>query len=153
MNSHISLRTSFALVGVAAIFLTACDSGAQPAPQVQEQPTMPAVPGVQPLTADQLASLDKVFAEARVWIEQARAARVAGEEAMRAGDMDMQAAIPHFQEAIPLYRKSSQHVEEWIEPDFGKITEAQRDAFLRSYLSELNKWQKEMASMGKVPPK
>lgn len=152
MNSHISLRT-FALVGAAAIFLTACDSGSKQAAPVQQQPAQPAVPGVPDLTPDQRAAIEKVFAEARVWVEQARAARLAGEEAMRAGDMDMQAAIPHFQEAIPLYRKSSQHVEDWIEPDFGKITEAQRDAFLRSYLSELNKWQKEMASMGKVPPK
>lgn len=139
-----------AALGAAVTATTACDSGSKPAP-VPEQPAAPAQPGVPALTADQMASVRKVFDEARVWAEQAKQHRLAGEEAMRSGGMA--AAIPHFQEAIPLYRRSSQHVEEWIEPDFGRITEEQRDAYLRPFLNELHTWQKEMASMGKVPPK
>jgi hypothetical protein len=153
--TRLSVLASLALLGGVFLGSTACDSGTPAPAPVQEEPlAAPEAPGVPALTTAQIDAVKKTFEEARVWIEEARRHREAGEAAMRSGDgVDMQAAIPHFQEAIPLYRKASQHVEEWIEPDFGKVTEEQRDAFLRPELHELSKWQKEMASMGKVPPK
>lgn len=151
MNRLRTLAT-LAVVASASLAAVACGPGKKPAPAAQPAPsTQPAKPGVPALTAAQMSSIKKVFDEARVWAEEARKHRLAGEEAMRADGP--QAAIPHFQEAKPLYFRASQHVEEWIEPDFGKITVEQRDAYLGPELHELSKWQHEMASMGKVPPK
>jgi len=143
-----------ALVAAASITLTACDSGSSaPAPTVQPaQPTQPTGPTVAPLTAAQMTKMQAAFTEARAIIATARSHREAGEAAGKAGN-GVQDAIPHYQEAKPLYREAFQVVEEWIEPDLGIVTDGQVDEFLRPEVAELHKWQKESASMGKVPPK
>ncbi len=143
--------SALALLGAACLIATACDSGSSKPAPVAPQATTPRKPGVPALTATQLAAISTTFAEGRVWAEQADALQRKGIEAERADGI--QAAIPFYQEARPLYRRASQHVEEWVEPDLGRITQEQVDAFLGTELRELSRWQKANMSMGKFPPK
>jgi hypothetical protein len=61
-----------------------------------------------------------------------------------------EAANDIYVKARDLYRQATESTEEWIEPELGKVTEAQVKDHLGSMLNERGAWVKESASMGKL---
>ncbi len=139
-----------ALALAAVALLPAC-SEQKPAPVAPPPTNVSGKKPVPALSQDAMKQLESAFAEARKLVEEASKHRLAGEAKARAGEPSD--AYPEYQEAVPLYREAAQTVEEWITPDFDKVTQEQIDAYLKPYVQEVARWQKERERMGKVPPK
>lgn len=116
----------------------------KPAPKpVASKPTLSP-----PLSAAQKTAMEKSFNAARELVKQARGLRTQAEAIEKT--QTREAANDIYVKARDLYRQATESTEEWIEPELGKVTEAQLKDHLGSMLSERGTWVKENASMGKL---
>lgn len=117
----------------------------KPAP-VKPAPAKPSL--APPLSDAQKAAMEKCFNAARELVKQARGLRTQAEAIEKT--QTREAANDIYVKARDLYRQATESTEEWIEPELGKVTEAQVKDYLGSMLSERGAWVKENASMGKL---
>jgi hypothetical protein len=146
-----------AALAVLATLSSACNQKAPappapppaPAPAAQPKPAGPKPPEPPPKLSDtQMGALQLAFKSARQQVEEARKLKREGEAIERS--KSRQEANDTYVKAKELYRKATESTEEWIEPDLGKVTAAQVDAYLTAWRDERGKWIKEMSDLGKV---
>lgn len=153
------MKTILALALVAAVGAAAgCRKKEPPAPppapapeppKPAPKPAAPAKPALAPpLTPAQKAEMERVFAEARKLVTQAMKLKSEGELIERS--QGREAANDTLVKARDLFREACEMTEDWIEPELGKVTEAQVKDHLSAYFDERGKWQKLNSDMGKL---
>ncbi len=121
---------------------------AEPPKPVAAKPS-PSKPALSPpLSAAQQSAMEKSFGAARELVKRARGLRAEAEAIEKT--QTREAANDIYVKARDLYREATESTEEWIEPELGKVTEAQLKDHLGAMLSERGAWVKENASMGKL---
>lgn len=145
------------IVVVALAALSGCskeEPPPAPAPAPEPPKAAPAKPApakpnlAPPLSDAQKAAMEKSFNAARELVKKAREFKAQGDALVKT--QGIQAANDVYVKARDLYRQATETTEEWIEPELGKVTEAQVKDYLGSMLSERGTWVKENASMGKL---
>ena len=150
MNPRSKTLLAAALVAASALPVACGKKAPAPVAAPTTQPGGTTRPSVPALTAVQKTAIDAAFAEAATIVAQARKHREAAERIER--ESSVQDAYAEYREAKHLYVDAMQIVEEWLQEDYGKLTRAQIDAFMRPYQNDVAEWQKEMGRIPKVPP-
>ena len=126
-----------------------------PAPVAAPEPPKPVAPAkpprpnmAPPLSSAQKQVMEAAFTAAREMVKKARDLRRQAEQIEKTSSRE--AANNTYVQARDLYREATESTEDWIEPEIGKVTEAQVKDYLTSYLEERGTWVKENASMGKL---
>lgn len=149
------MKKTAALVLIALV--AGCSPPPAPPPEPVKSPEPPTAPVVAkparpamapPLSAAQKQVMESAFTAAREMVKKARDLRREAEQIEKA--QGREAANDTYVKARDLYRDATESTEDWIEPEIGKVTEAQVKDYLTSYLEERGTWVKENASMGKL---
>lgn len=118
-------------------------------PPKKVEPPKPAKPNLSPdLSAAQKAELDASFKKARDLVAQGLKYKAEG-EAIEKGQ-GRAAANDTLVKAKDCFRQACEIVEDWVEPELGKVTEAQVKDHLSQYQSEIAKWQRYISELGKL---
>ena len=144
---------------LALAFVAAC--GDPPPPPKAADPPKPVVapkPGpiepprvgskAPPLTAAQEAEKQKALTASREKVKQAREFKKQGFEILK--NKGPEAANDILVKAKDLFRAALAETEDWVEPEPGKVTEAQVKDYMQDVVNERATWTKEVAEMGKL---
>ena len=146
-----------------ALFLTlalaaaaGCSKKAPPAePKPAEAPPTPAAtptpakPSKSPqLTDTQKAEMQASFTKARALVKEAE--KLKGEGELLEKSQGRAAANDTLFAAKDKYREALDITEDWVEPELGKVTEAQVKDWLYDQTSERGRWTKASADLGKL---
>src|SRR5204863_139861 len=112
-------------------------------------PEPPPMPGKAPrLTEAQMADMQKTLVTAREKVKQAREFKKQGMEILKA--KGIQEANDTLVKARDLFKAALEGTEDYVEPELGKVTEAQVKDYMGDVVNERATWTKEIAEMGKL---